>query len=159
MNESICKHEINENILRVQSGQKLTKPLATLNRNCEFRKKYEEFIGVKIGVRKNPIPRHNKKSYEEIKAYQKAHQKAYNQRPEIKAYKKAYNQRPEIKAYKKAYYQRPEIKAHRKAYQKAYNQRPEIKAHQKAYNQRPEIKAYKKAYYQRQKSLNKEEKA
>ena len=50
-----------------------------------------------------------------------------------KAHNKAYNQRPEVKAYHKAYNQRPEVKAYQKAYQKAYNQRPEVKAYQKAY--------------------------
>lgn len=43
----ICKHVINENLMRVQLGQELTKPLSQLNRNCEFKKKYEELTKIK----------------------------------------------------------------------------------------------------------------
>ena len=155
MEEEICKHEVNDNLMRVQAGLELTLPLATLNRNCEFRKKYEELNKIRIS--------HNCKNCNilffgrKMFCCNKCH-KAYYQRPEIKAHQKAhwkaYNQRPEVKAHRKAYNQRPEIKAYQKAHKKAYYQRPEIKAHRKAYNQRPEIKARQKAYYQKIKWRN-----
>lgn len=35
--EVICPREIAENILRVQTGQPLTRPLRVLNRSCDFK--------------------------------------------------------------------------------------------------------------------------
>jgi hypothetical protein len=66
-----------------------------------------------------------------VKARIKAHQKAYNQRPDVKA---------RINAHQKAYYQRPDVKARIEAYKRIYYQRPDVKAR---------IKARLKAYYQR----------
>lgn len=45
MKNEICPRIIRENLLRVETGQELTLPLATLNRSCEFRKRYAEIYG------------------------------------------------------------------------------------------------------------------
>lgn len=37
----ICIREVNENIRRCEAGEELTRPLAILNLNCDFRKKFE----------------------------------------------------------------------------------------------------------------------
>ena len=61
--------------------------------------------------------------FTEVKACQKAANKAYRDRPEVKAANKAYRDMPEVKArriaYQKAYRDRPEVKAYMKAYLKA----------------------------------------
>jgi hypothetical protein len=130
--DKLCEAEVRKNIVLVETGQPLTLPLATLNRSCEFRKVWEKWSGGSLAFNlRNPLPRHHKKTYEEVKAHRKAYGKAHNQKPEVKAHRKAH---------RKAYNQKPEVKAHRKA----YNQKPEVKAH---------IKAYHKAYYQKHKLL------
>ena len=140
----ICIREINENIKRVFNNEALTRPLATLNRNCEFKKRYDVACDLKEG---NLHKKWDKEYYKEYRQRPevKAKNKEYHQRPEIKAKNKEYRQRPEIKAKNKEYYQRPEVKAKNKE----YYQRPEVKAKNKEYHQRPEIKLRQKEYQQR----------
>lgn len=58
---------------------------------------------------------------------EKAHARAYSQRPEVKkrtrVYARAYRQRPEVREYQRLYNQRPEVKERQRAYQRAYFQR------------------------------------
>jgi len=126
--ETICPRIVNENIIRVRTGQPLTKPLALLNKSCDFKKEWDD--------------RFNMVHEEELKEERKSKIREYKQKPEVKAHQKAYQ---------KAYYQKPEVKAYKKAHQKAYYQKPEVKAYKKAYQ-----KAYKKAYYIKMKQKIKE---
>jgi len=95
--KELCEWEIKKNIIAVDTGGELTRSLKELNYNCSFKKHWDKFCKDVYGDDD-----------------QKAHQKAYNQKPEVKAYKKAYQ---------KAYNQKPEVKAHQKAHQKAYYQK------------------------------------
>lgn len=72
---------------------------------------------------------------------QKAYNKAYRQKAEVKAKKKAYEKTTKYKTWKKTYYEKSEIKARKLA----YTQTTEYKAKIKAYQQRPEVKAARKA--------------
>ena len=82
--EIICILEINENLRRIKNNQALTRPLRTLNNNCEFIKRYNLM-------------------------FEDERQKEYNKKPEVKQrvkeYNKKYNQRPEVKQRVKEYYQ------------------------------------------------------
>ena len=71
--EIICIREINDNIKRVFNKKPLTRPLRTLNKNCDFSKKYNALGDLKSGV--------------DVKA----RQKEYRDRPEIKAKQKEYH--------------------------------------------------------------------
>jgi len=102
--EIICIREINQNIKNVIEGKPLTRPLAVLNKNCEFKKRYDIAFDLI--------------NEEKIKEEIKAKKKEYNQRPEIKAKIKEYQ-----KEYQKEYRKRPEIKAKIKEYRKKYYQR------------------------------------
>jgi len=104
--DGLCEAEVKKNLVLVELGEPLTLPLATLNRSCQFKKEWNRI----------------QDKWHGLNEFDKAKQKAY--------------------------YQKPEVKAKQKAYQKAYYQTPEVKAKQKAYNQTPEVKAKKKAYYQ-----------
>ena len=68
----LCIREINENIRNVFEGKALTRPLATLNRNCEFKKRYNIACDLKEGD------------------LAKQKQKEYYQRPEVKQKRKEY---------------------------------------------------------------------
>ena len=60
----VCIREVNENLRRVQVGMELTRPLAQLNRNCEFNKKYYKWCKRQEGIEhstENKILRENKK--------------------------------------------------------------------------------------------------
>ena len=89
----LCEAEVRKNLVLADLGKALTLPLATLNRNCEFRKEWEKIQRKWHGLSKEEIER-------------KAKQKEYSQRPEIKAKRKEYYQRPEIKAKIKEYNQK-----------------------------------------------------
>ena len=106
--ETICPRIVNENIIRVRTGQPLTKPLALLNKSCDFKKEWDD--------------RFNMVHEEELKEERKSKIREYKQKPEVKAHQKAYQ---------KAYYQKPEVKAYKKAYQKAYKKAYYIKMKQK----------------------------
>ena len=71
----ICIREINENIRNVFEGKALTRPLATLNRNCEFKKRYDIACDLKEGD------------------LAKQRKKEYNQRPEVKQRMRKYYQK------------------------------------------------------------------
>ncbi len=44
--KSVCIIEVNENLRRVRIGQELTRPLKILNKNCDFRKKYDKAFNI-----------------------------------------------------------------------------------------------------------------
>lgn len=96
----ICESEIKKNIVNVDLGKPLTKPLRLLNDNCEFREHYLKSMDRMYG------------RYE--KGYEKARRRKYCQRLEVKKkmkeYGKEYSQRPEVKKKIKEYNQRPEVK-------------------------------------------------
>lgn len=147
MEEEISLNEINENIRRCEKGEELTRPLAILNLDCNFKKKFEEHDKA---IHKEEIlkerrlvyyprqrewaKRWNEKNKELIKA--KLKYKYTHLSPEEKelirirraAYYKTYSQRPEVKEKQKLYELRPEVIARKKAYQ----QNPEVKARYKA---------------------------
>ena len=54
-----------------------------------------------------------------------------------KAKQKEYDQRPEVKAKKKKYYQRPEVHTRRLEQKRKRDLRPEVKAKLKKYHQKP----------------------
>lgn len=89
---------------------------------------------------------------EEFRAYRKAYQKAYREKPEVREYMKAYREKPEfreyIRAYMKAYRQRPEVKEAKRLYEQC----PEVKERKRLYNRRPEVKAKKQEYEERRKA-------
>ncbi len=66
----LCIREINENLKRVFNNQALTRPLATLNRNCEFKKRYKIAFDLKY---ENKIDK-------EVKQRLKEYNKRYNQK-------------------------------------------------------------------------------
>ena len=80
---------------------------------------------------------------------ERADQRAYRQRPEVKEKMRRYRQLPEIKTYQKTYKLKPEVREKKRI----YAQRPEVRAYHKIYNQRPEVKARReivqKAYKQK----------
>ena len=86
--EQICIKKIHENIKRVFEGKALTMPLATLNRDCRFKKLYYAHCDIVEGD------------------IAKQKQKEYSQRPEIKQKKKEYRERPEVRKRIKEYYQK-----------------------------------------------------
>ena len=99
---------------------------------------------------------------------QKAYQKEYNQRPEVKKrlkeWNKEYNSRPEIKKHKliqqREYSERPEVKVRRKEYIKEYERKLEVKERRKQLKKKPirkeSIKKYKKEYMQKRKQQDTE---
>lgn len=74
--EIICIREINENLKRVFNNQPLTRPLRTLNKNCEFRKKYNALFDLK--------------NEDKIKQEGKEYRKEYSQRLEVIKHRKEY---------------------------------------------------------------------
>ena len=102
--EIICIREINENIKRVFNNQPLTRPLRTLNNNCEFKKRYELAWDLK-----------NKERIEkEVKKKKREYNREYNQKPEVKKkkreYFREYYQKPEVKKKKREYYEQKKHK-------------------------------------------------
>ena len=76
--EVICIREINENIRNVMEGKPLTRPLSVLNKNCQFKKRYE--IAFEL------------ENEDRIKEEVKQKKKEYYQRPEVKQKNKEYYQ-------------------------------------------------------------------
>ena len=85
----ICIREINDNLKRVFDGRPLTRPLATLNKNCEFRERYkiacelkEEETHKKCSYCKQLFPKEDNKFYcsEECKEKITKYNKEYFQR-------------------------------------------------------------------------------
>ena len=106
LGEIICIREINENIKRVFNKKPLTRPLRVLNKNCEFKKRYDIACDLLEGDLK---------------------------KERVRAYHKTYNQKPEVKERVRAYSQKPEVKERVRAYHKTYNQKPEVKERVRAY--------------------------
>jgi hypothetical protein len=80
----ICIREVNENLRRIKLEEPLTRSLIELQKNCEFKKKYNEWCNIQDGLEPDA----------DIKKIEvKAKQRAYNQKPEVKARKRAYYQR------------------------------------------------------------------
>ena len=125
---NICIREINENIRRIFNNQSLTRPLATLNRNCEFKKRYE----ISFDLRNE----------EKIKKEVKEKARKYQQKPEVKEKTRKYQQKPEVKERIRKYYQKPEVKEKARKYQ----QKPEVKEKARKYKQKPEVKERKRKY-------------
>ncbi len=160
--EPICIIEVNENIRRVFKNKPLTRPLATLNKSCKFRERYNMAFDMI--------------NEDKIKETERLRQREYRGRPETKAmlkeYYKKYNQRPEVKEkkrkYRQEYQKRPEVKKRLEAYNKKYYARPEVKERlnkyqREVYSKRPEVKQRKKKcqqeYYQKNKKrINKYQK-
>ena len=111
--EIICIREINENIDRVFANKPLTRPLSVLNKNCQFRKRYDIAFDLR--------------NEEKIKKEVKQRMKEYSQKPEVKQrmkeYKKEYSQKPEVKQRMKEYRQKPEVKQRKKKWNKEYYQK------------------------------------
>jgi hypothetical protein len=99
----ICIKEVRENILRVETGQPLTKPLKLLNQFCDFRKKFEEMDKIYHG--KNKVDKEKMREYRKRPEVKKR-MREYNKRPEVKKRKREYRKRPEVKKRKREYYQK-----------------------------------------------------
>jgi len=124
--EIICIREINDNIRRVFNGEPLTRPLRILNKNCEFKKRYDIACDLLEG--------------DLTKEKRRAYSKAYYQKPEVKEKQRAYHQKPEVKEKQRAYHQKPEVKEKRRA----YYQKPEVKEKQRAYRQKHKLEILKR---------------
>ena len=81
LKEQICIRKIHENIKRVFEGKALTMPLATLNRDCRFRKLYDAHCDI---VEADKIRKEKREYNQRKKEYQKEYQKEYYQKPEVK---------------------------------------------------------------------------
>ena len=130
--EPICAIEVNENIKRVFNNKPLTRPLAMLNKNCEFKAKYNMAFDII-----------NEDKFKEMK---REYNKEYNQRPEVKKSHREYSQREDIKQKKKIYSQQPEVKAKMREYAKEYAKRPEVIKARQEYKRNPERRAKKREY-------------
>ena len=75
----ICRREVQVNIVNVEIGKELTRPLAQLNKFCDFRKVWDKF------------------NEDDIKKERLAKMREYYQKPEVKA---------KMREYHKEYYQR-----------------------------------------------------
>ncbi len=136
--EPICIIEVKENIKRVFNDKPLTRPLAVLNRSCEFKKRYDMAFDII--------------NEDKIKERKREYNKEYNNKPEVKKRSKEYYQRPGVKAkkkeYSKKYSQKPGIKEKRREYSKKYSQKPEIitkrREYEKEYYQKQEVKERRK---------------
>ena len=119
-----CQAEVRKNIVLAEIGQPLTIPLARLNQDCDFKKKWDKI---------------QKKWHGQYELD--------SEKEKVAKYNKEYNQRPEVKLKSKEYHQRPEIILKRREYHKKYYQRPEIILKQKEYCQKnkEKILARKKA--------------
>ena len=115
----ICIREINENIKRVFTNKPLTRPLRILNKNCNFKKRYDIAFDLKNEDR---IER-EKREYDE----------EYRARPEVKVRMREYRKRPEVKKKQRERQQRPEVKARAREYYREYNKRHEVKARAREY--------------------------
>ena len=73
--EIICIREINENIKRVFNNQPLTRPLRTLNNNCEFKKRYELAWDLKNKERIEKEVKKKKREYYEQKKHKQSKSK------------------------------------------------------------------------------------
>ncbi len=162
--EPICIIEINENIRRVFNNKPLTRPLATLNKSCKFKEKYNIAFNQINEDKIKKINRLRDREYmarPETKEMLKAYYKKYNKRPEVierkRKYRQEYRQRPEVKEKRKEYYQRPEVKEKFNKYYKEYYQRPEVKQRKKE-NQQKYYQKNKKRIREHQKEHRKENK-
>ena len=123
--EIICIREINDNIRRVFNGEPLTRPLRILNKNCEFKKRYD----IACDLLEGDLTKEKRRAYHqkpEVKEKQRAYSKAYHQKPEVKEKRRAYHQKPEVKEKRRAYHQKPEVKEKQRAYSKAYHQKHKL---------------------------------
>lgn len=59
----ISEDEVNENLKRVNLGLKLTRPLKQLNKNCDFRERYNEWCDNKYGY---TIEEQKRREYQKI---------------------------------------------------------------------------------------------
>ncbi len=93
MTSDICIREINQNLKNVFEGKALTRPLATLNRDCRFRERYEidcdlieEETHKKCPYCKESFLKEEGKIYcsEECKKKIREYNRKYYQRPEVK---------------------------------------------------------------------------
>ncbi len=160
----ICIIEVNENIRRVFNNKPLTRPLATLNKSCKFKEKYNIAFNQINEDKIKKINRLRDREYmarPETKERLKAYYKKYNKRPEVierkRKYRQEYRQRPEVKEKRKEYYQRPEVKEKFNKYYKEYYQRPEVKQRKKE-NQQKYYQKNKKRIREHQKEHRKENK-
>ena len=95
----ICIKEINLNIQNVMEGKALTMPLATLRRNCEFKKRYDAYFD---WVNRERIQKeYYEKNKDKIKEYEKEYYE--KNKDKIAKQKKEYREKnkDKIKEYEK----------------------------------------------------------
>jgi hypothetical protein len=71
-----CRKEVELNIFNVLNDKPLTLSLSELNRSCEFRDKYNKFLGKPLEVRermKKYYQEHKKELRERMKKYRQEH--------------------------------------------------------------------------------------
>jgi hypothetical protein len=107
----LCPALVRKNIVLAETGGELTVPLAILNLNCEFRKKWNEI--------------QNKWHKPKINCFFCG--------KEIKRGKYCYNKkcREKVKEKMREYYQKPEVKEKMREYYQKYYQKPEVKEKQR----------------------------
>ena len=127
MENKICIKEVNENLRRIRlGGQELTRPLAELNRNCEFKKKYNEMYDIWES--------------DKIKKEEKEKRKKYNE-----------GNKDNIKESYKKYYKKNKDKINEK--HRKYNEKNKerINERRRKYNEKNKerIKERRRKYYEK----------
>ena len=96
----ICMIEVKENIKRVFKNKPLTRPLAMLNRSCEFKKRYDIAFDTRNGDKINELKRIVNEEYNsrpETKEKRNEYYRRYQRKPAVKERMKEYRKRPEVK--------------------------------------------------------------
>lgn len=106
--EVICIVEVNENLRRVKLGMELTRPLRQLNKNCHFKKKYDEMFNIweadKINKeRSDYLKEYKTKNKKKVKEYNKKYRKINIEK--IRKFQKSWreNHKEKLREYMKNY--------------------------------------------------------
>lgn len=124
----ICIREINENIKRVFNNEALTRPLRTLNRNCQFKERYDIACDLKEG----DLQKIKKREYRERPGNRERERERHKKwreknKEHLKAYYKELNARPDVIAKRKEYHSRPDVREKRRKISMEYYKKNKVR--------------------------------